>query len=268
LNGEKLTLAGQLLAFIRFAAGPVFAGLTFYFIYKILKKAGKDTKISSFLRNFIKTGKNLFAGMMSRFRLRKWFAASSRRIKKAKKNGYEEEIEKLMTWRDLGRNYADRLREWFAKMMEREKKWSDLETDAERVRFLYRRMLINAVMKGFMFNRADTPRETIQGIAVYKNRDKLKEMLPEKEHLRERHRSRRYEMYDRETMYENLMEQYRKGIFRDGAKIIVEAMMQPSYKAAVLYEKCRYGDSGDAGAVIGDSGIQEARNIFGHELKL
>ena len=74
--------------------------------------------------------------------------------------GYVDEKEKLMDFRELGRDYADRFRQWLARIMEREPKWDELKTNKERIRYIYRHFLLRCMAGGYSFKKYLTPVET------------------------------------------------------------------------------------------------------------
>ncbi|WP_019536101.1 DUF4129 domain-containing protein [Paenibacillus ginsengihumi] len=72
--------------------------------------------------------------------------------------GYEDDVERLVSWQELNGHWASRLKQWLTP--DRKARWSDLTDNRERIRFLYRAMLEESVRRGYVFKAHLTPRET------------------------------------------------------------------------------------------------------------
>lgn len=75
-------------------------------------------------------------------------------------SGYVDERESLLKPGDLTKNLTGRIKEWLAGMLERESEWGNMGDNKERVRYLYRRLLLNCIAAGYNFKNYFTPRET------------------------------------------------------------------------------------------------------------
>ncbi len=76
-------------------------------------------------------------------------------------DGYDDEKESLLDWKSIRQNYADSLRNWWEGIRSSEPKWSQLTDNRQRVRFLYRQLILQAIDSGFRFSSYRTPKETI-----------------------------------------------------------------------------------------------------------
>ena len=74
--------------------------------------------------------------------------------------GFIDEKEKLIGLADIGRDYRDRFQEWLKGILEREPKWEELQNNHQRIRFLYRNLLIRCLSRGYAYKKHLTPRET------------------------------------------------------------------------------------------------------------
>lgn len=83
---------------------------------------------------------------------------------------YDDERESLLDWQSIRQNYADSLRNWWEGIRSSEPKWSQLTDNRQRVRFLYRQLIFQAIDSGFRFSSYRTPRETIHELV---NLDRL-----------------------------------------------------------------------------------------------
>ncbi|HCS73935.1 MAG TPA: hypothetical protein DIW17_08675 [Clostridiales bacterium] len=74
---------------------------------------------------------------------------------------YDDEKENLLDWQSIRKNYTDSIRSWWERMRSTEPKWNQLTDNRQRVRFLYRHLIIQAVSSGFRFSSFRTANETI-----------------------------------------------------------------------------------------------------------
>lgn len=73
--------------------------------------------------------------------------------------GYVDEKESLIDFRELRKDYGQRFRQWLTELMEKEPKWDELKTNKERIRYIYRNLLIRSMSKGYSFKKNLTPVE-------------------------------------------------------------------------------------------------------------
>lgn len=74
---------------------------------------------------------------------------------------YIDEKESVMTLKEWRKNYQDRLKDWLANRLKHEPRWEDLQSNREKVRYLYRHSLLQLMKEGYSFKASDTPGETI-----------------------------------------------------------------------------------------------------------
>lgn len=74
--------------------------------------------------------------------------------------GYTDEVESLMSFAKLKNELKGSLRKWMPMRKEREPGWNDLTNNAERVRYLYMRLLRAGAKLGYAQSPHLTPRET------------------------------------------------------------------------------------------------------------
>ena len=77
---------------------------------------------------------------------------------------YEDTRESLVDIRDLPKEYLRRMGDWLSDRLKREPSWSDLKTNAEKARALYRRTLLKARAGGYKENAAYTPSQTLKAV--------------------------------------------------------------------------------------------------------
>lgn len=85
--------------------------------------------------------------------------------------GYTDEETGVFSWEQIARNWQD---SWLGKWMarSREERWEDAQTNAERIRFLYRRWLRSAVEAGYEAKPALTPKETEADVRRWSEQEK------------------------------------------------------------------------------------------------
>ncbi|MFE5317541.1 DUF4129 domain-containing protein [Paenibacillus sp. NPDC056579] len=84
---------------------------------------------------------------------------------RASRTGYEDDVESLMDWDQLGSQLFSRWRRWFGGS--RPEKWEDMATNRDRIRFLYRSWLRQSIHQGYRIKRYLTPRETGREIEAW-----------------------------------------------------------------------------------------------------
>ncbi|NLO81971.1 MAG: DUF4129 domain-containing protein [Clostridiales bacterium] len=120
----------------------------------------------------------------------------------AQDGGYVDVKEKLMDLKDLGREYADRLKEWMASLLEREPRWEDLTDIRGKIRYLYRRFLIRCIELGYQPKKHMTPNEIERDIEAW-NRDRSRQAKL----LTELYNKARYGMQDEEIVEPHKLEE-------------------------------------------------------------
>ena len=85
--------------------------------------------------------------------------------------GFRDEKESLMDWQAIRQNYRDSLRDWWENIRRTEPKWNQLTDNRQRVRFLYRHLMLEAISSGYRFRSFFTPKETIDHLIL---QDKIK----------------------------------------------------------------------------------------------
>jgi hypothetical protein len=78
--------------------------------------------------------------------------------------GFEDQSTRLTTWGELIKSYSTKASEWLDQLRKREVKWSDLKTNAERTRYLYRLFVMKGLSKGNPLDTHLTAREMILSI--------------------------------------------------------------------------------------------------------
>jgi hypothetical protein len=78
--------------------------------------------------------------------------------------GFEDQSTRLTTWGELIKNYSTKASEWLDQLRKREVKWSDLKTNAERTRYLYRLFVMKGFSMGYPIDTYLTAREMILSI--------------------------------------------------------------------------------------------------------
>jgi len=132
---------------IAIIAGLVIIALMGFALFKLFKK------IAAWLTRFYELGKDM-----------------------EDYGGYVDEEEKLMDFRELGKDYAERFRQWLAGLMEREPKWDELKTNKERIRFIYRHFLLRCIAGGYNYKKHLTPVETGKELSKW-HPDKAQDLM-------------------------------------------------------------------------------------------
>jgi len=79
--------------------------------------------------------------------------------------GFSDEKESLIDWQAIRLDYMESIRGWLEQIRRSEPKWSQLTDNRQRVRYLYRHLLIKAVSSGYQPISWKTPNETIRSLA-------------------------------------------------------------------------------------------------------
>lgn len=94
-------------------------------------------------------------------------------------SGYIDEKESLMNLADIGKDYMNRFQDWIKKIMERQPKWEELVDNHERIRFLYRNLILKCIKEGYTYKKYLTPKETSKDIQNWfrKNDDNIDDLI-------------------------------------------------------------------------------------------
>jgi len=106
--------------------------------------------------------KYLYRGALELVRLIKWAIEKGKGFESEK--GYIDEQETVMSLKDISKGYISSLREWLAEILKREPKWEDLKNSRERIRFLYRRLVLLCIGDGYRYKKSLTPHETAEDL--------------------------------------------------------------------------------------------------------
>ncbi|NLN41428.1 MAG: hypothetical protein GX160_05465 [Clostridiales bacterium] len=122
------------------------------------------------LKALYKAGKKLYNYLMNFFK---------DRLSSYEDTGYIDEKESLMGFSDLGRDYLDRFQKWIKKLMEREPKWEELVDNHQRIRFLYRNLILKCMRAGYTYKNYLTPKETSKDIQkwISKKDDNIDDLI-------------------------------------------------------------------------------------------
>lgn len=83
-------------------------------------------------------------------------------------SGFEDQKENLFDLDKLKENYLNRMRAIMAAFLTREKKWQDLTSNTEKIRFLYKYIVTKYVASGYKFKPDFTPVEFAKDAAVWR----------------------------------------------------------------------------------------------------
>jgi hypothetical protein len=99
----------------------------------------------------------------------KWLIRKLKHNRMEEASGFEDESTRLVTFGGLIKGYGSRVTDWLDWLRKREVKWSDLTTNAERVRYLYRQFVTKNLSKGTKINLHLTAEETVSAIQRIKH---------------------------------------------------------------------------------------------------
>ena len=77
---------------------------------------------------------------------------------------YVDEKEMLLDWEKTRKKYAQKLKDWLTKREACEKNWEELQSNAERIRYLYRKWIRQCISKGYAYKNHLTPTQIQQDI--------------------------------------------------------------------------------------------------------
>jgi hypothetical protein len=124
----------------------------------------------------------------------RWLLLRVNNTKKHEWMGYEDESVRLFNWQNIKESYGGKVRDWLDQMLKRELKWSELKTNAERVRFIYRQLLMRSAARGFEAKPYYTVQEVIQAMKQWKP-----DSAPKGEKLAQLYNKARYSNHSIET---------------------------------------------------------------------
>lgn len=84
--------------------------------------------------------------------------------------GYEDEKEQIMNLKKMRKKMIGDMRDWWARMTERDPKWSDLLSAREKIRYLYRRFILKQAERGYHFKTHLTPNESAEDLNAFDER--------------------------------------------------------------------------------------------------
>jgi hypothetical protein len=96
--------------------------------------------------------------------IKKWFSKEN-----IVNTGYVDEKKQLMQWENIGSALGKSLKNRWNKWFQREPKWADLNNWRDRVRWLYKHRLLQAMSEGYVYRKDLSPRETIEVIDQQRN---------------------------------------------------------------------------------------------------
>ncbi|TXK78395.1 DUF4129 domain-containing protein [Paenibacillus sp. N3.4] len=82
--------------------------------------------------------------------------------------GFSDEKESLLEWKNLPRLWWQQAKKTWSKEKKSELRWTQLESNRERIRFLYKRLIQQATSEGYTYKRSLTPNETEQDLKANK----------------------------------------------------------------------------------------------------
>ncbi|WP_409344129.1 DUF4129 domain-containing protein [Paenibacillus sp. MBLB4367] len=86
------------------------------------------------------------------------------------RNGYVDEKQSLLDWAEVPAAWGKSLRDRLSALLAREPKWDDMRTNRERVRYLYRLTVLQAMKRGYDWEPGSTPAETMKQLGNRHNR--------------------------------------------------------------------------------------------------
>ncbi|MDL4842237.1 DUF4129 domain-containing protein [Aquibacillus rhizosphaerae] len=111
-------------------------------------------------RDFLKAGFQWLRQVLSQI--------MQRGSKKDYTESYTDEAENLIDWKSLRTKTKDRVKEVFSSVLRKGSRWSAL-SDNEKVRYLYRQLLLDEMKKGFHIKRGSTPHEVLSELKQTKD---------------------------------------------------------------------------------------------------
>lgn len=84
-------------------------------------------------------------------------------------DGYTDEKKQLIQWKELRASLEGSFKKRIALLFRREAKWNSLSDWRARVRWLYRRKLLQSMRQGYEFKQHLTPRETLSALTADKS---------------------------------------------------------------------------------------------------
>jgi hypothetical protein len=133
--------------------------------------------------------------------LYKWIMGKLSKNRIEAVSGFEDESTRLVTFGGLIKGYSSKVSDWLELLRKREVKWSDLTTNAERIRYLYRQFVVKNLSKGTKINLDLTAQETISAMQQKKGQSS---------HLNEKLLSRLYNQarYSNHSIHDEEVEEF------------------------------------------------------------
>ncbi|WP_038291396.1 hypothetical protein [Acetivibrio straminisolvens] len=82
--------------------------------------------------------------------------------------GFTDEEESLITFGSIKDSFIKKVNERVSKLFEEEPDWESLKDNKEKVRYIYRKLLIDAMASGYLFKKYLTPLETVRDIDTWR----------------------------------------------------------------------------------------------------
>ncbi|WP_078553657.1 DUF4129 domain-containing protein [Bacillus alkalicellulosilyticus] len=89
---------------------------------------------------------------------------------------YIDEKESLFNVKDVGSEYTRKMKDWLATIVEREPKWHELK-NVDKVRYLFRKLLVAERKLGFEVKSSQTAREMLQELQKTRTDEEMAELV-------------------------------------------------------------------------------------------
>lgn len=76
-------------------------------------------------------------------------------------SGFYDTEEKMLSLKDLGQIYSDKLKDWLKERRHKEPAYGELKTNRERIRYIYRNYIFRRIGGGYQYKPYLTPKETV-----------------------------------------------------------------------------------------------------------
>lgn len=91
--------------------------------------------------------------------------------RKKRDMGFVDEEESLMTFGSIKDSFIKKVNKRVSKLFKKEPDWESLKGNKERVRYIYRRLLLSAMASGYLFKDYLTPTESIRDIDAWRTQE-------------------------------------------------------------------------------------------------
>lgn len=85
--------------------------------------------------------------------------------------GYIDEKESLIDIKELRDRYAEKIKNWIESIWERQPRWEDLNTNTERIRYIYRATILKYLKEGYRYKNHMTPKEIEKDVERWRKTD-------------------------------------------------------------------------------------------------